>query len=69
VPAKVIGFDPNSDVALLKIDPKGLDLVPLRLARSGADVLVGEPVAAIGSPFGEKQSLSVGVVSAKQRTI
>ena len=68
VPAKIVGFDPNADVALLKIDPKGLDLIPLKLGRT-SDVQVGEPVAAIGSPFGEKQSLSVGVVSALHRTI
>ena len=68
MPAKVVGFDPNADVALLKVDPKDLDLVPLKLGRT-SDVRVGEPVAAIGSPFGEKQSLSVGVVSALKRTI
>jgi 2-alkenal reductase len=68
VSAKVVGFDPNSDVGLLKVDPEGLELVPLALAGSG-DVSVGEPVAAIGSPFGEEQSLSVGVVSATDRTI
>ena len=68
VPAKVIGDDPNADVALLKIDPGGLRLTPLALGRS-RDITVGEPVAAIGSPFGERQSLSVGVVSALDRTI
>jgi len=68
VRAKIIGDDPNSDVALIKIDPAGLDLTPLRLGRSG-DLRVGEQVAAIGSPFGEEQSLSVGVVSALNRTI
>jgi S1-C subfamily serine protease len=68
VPARIVGFDPNSDVGLLEIDPKGLRLVPLRFARSSR-VRVGEPVAAIGSPFGEAQSLSVGVVSATNRSI
>ncbi len=68
VPAKIIGDDPNADVALIKIDPAGLGLTPLRLGRS-SDLDVGEPVAAIGSPFGEPQSLSVGVVSALDRTI
>jgi S1-C subfamily serine protease len=68
VSAEIVGFDPNSDVGLIKVDPKGLDLVPLKLGRS-ADARVGEPVAAIGSPFGEEQSLSVGVVSATDRTI
>ncbi len=68
VEAKIVGEDPNSDVALLKIDPEGLDLTPIELG-SSADLTVGEPVAAIGSPFGESQSLSVGVVSAIDRAI
>jgi 2-alkenal reductase len=68
VEAEIKGQDPNADVALLKIDPKGLTLRPLPLG-SSADVQVGEPVAAIGSPFGERQSLSVGVVSAIDRDI
>jgi len=68
VRAKVVGFDPNSDVALLKVDPKDLELVPLKLGNT-ADAQVGEPVVAIGSPFGEEQSLSVGVISATKRNI
>jgi S1-C subfamily serine protease len=68
VEAKIVGHDPNADIALLKVDPKGLTLRPLPLAKSDA-VQVGTPVAAIGSPFGEKQSLSVGVVSAIDRAI
>ena len=68
VPAEIVGHDPNADVALLKVEPSGLDLTPLRLGRS-AGLQVGEPVAAIGSPFGEEQSLSVGVVSALDRNI
>jgi 2-alkenal reductase len=68
VGATIVGFDPFADVALVKIDPKGLTLRPLALGTS-ADVEVGEPVAAIGSPFGEEQSLSVGVVSATDREI
>jgi S1-C subfamily serine protease len=68
VPAKIVGFDPNSDVALLRIDPKGLTLRPLPLGTT-RDLVVGSPVAAIGSPFGQPQSLSVGVVSAADRSI
>jgi S1-C subfamily serine protease len=68
VEAKIIGADPNADIALLKIDPQGLKLRPLPLGES-ATVEVGEPVAAIGSPFGEQQSLSVGVISATDRSI
>jgi S1-C subfamily serine protease len=68
VPAEIVGHDPNADVALLKVEQSGLELTPLRLGRS-AGLQVGEPVAAIGSPFGEEQSLSVGVVSALDRNI
>jgi S1-C subfamily serine protease len=68
VSAQVVGDDPNADVALLKIDPRGLKLTPLQLG-SSAGLAVGEPVAAIGSPFGEQQSLSVGVISALDRNI
>ena len=68
VQAKILGADPNADVALLKIEPKGLTLRPMPLGSSNS-VEVGEPVAAIGSPFGERQSLSVGVVSAVDRSI
>jgi S1-C subfamily serine protease len=68
VSAKIVGYDPNADVALLRIDPAGLTLRPLPLG-TAADLRVGSPVAAIGSPFGEPQSLSVGVVSATDRSI
>jgi S1-C subfamily serine protease len=68
VPAKIVGTDGNADVALLKIDPRGLSLTPLQFGELD-EVTVGDPVAAIGSPFGEEQSLSVGVVSALERNI
>jgi S1-C subfamily serine protease len=68
VPAEIVGKDPNADFALLKVDPEGLELTPLRLGHSSG-LKVGAPVAAIGSPFGEEQSLSVGVVSALDRNI
>jgi S1-C subfamily serine protease len=68
VRAEIVGHDPNADVALLKVDPDGLSLTPLRLGESES-ITVGEPVAAIGSPFGERQSLSIGVISALDRTI
>jgi S1-C subfamily serine protease len=68
VAAEVKGFDPFADVALLKVDPKGLTLRPLPLG-STANLHVGSPVAAIGSPFDEEQSLSVGVISALDRSI
>jgi S1-C subfamily serine protease len=68
VTARIVGFDPFSDVALLQVDAGGLTLRPLPLG-SATDVRVGAPVAAIGSPFGEEQSLSVGVISATGRAI
>ena len=68
VEAEIVGHDPNADIALLKIKPDGLDLRPLPLASEEA-IRVGSPVAALGSPFGERQSLSVGVVSATDRSI
>jgi len=68
VTAEIIGFDPFVDVALLKIAPQGLRLHPLELGDDRA-LRPGQPVAAIGSPFGEQQSLSVGVVSATDRSV
>ena len=68
VPGEILGFDANADVALVKVDPEGLDIDPIELGNSD-EVQVGAPVAAIGSPFGEEQSLSVGVVSATDRSI
>jgi len=68
VPATIVGADPNSDVGLIRVDPAGLTLRPLPLGSSAA-LVVGAPVLAIGSPFGEPESLSVGVVSGLDRTI
>ena len=68
VSAEIVGFDPFVDVALLRIEPNGLELQPLELGDDG-ELHVGQPVAAIGSPFGEQQSLSVGVVSATDRSV
>jgi S1-C subfamily serine protease len=67
-PAEIVGFDPFVDVALLRIKPRGLELQPLELG-DDRELHVGQPVAAIGSPFGEQQSLSVGVVSATDRSV
>jgi S1-C subfamily serine protease len=68
VPAEIVGFDPFVDVALLRIEPDGFALHPLELGEDRR-LHVGQPVAAIGSPFGEQQSLSVGVVSATDRSV
>jgi S1-C subfamily serine protease len=68
VPATIVGADPDTDVALIKVQRDGLKLRPLPLGTS-ANLVVGAPVVAIGSPFGEAQSLSVGVISGLDRTI
>ncbi len=68
VTAKVIGKDPDADLALLKVNPDGLALVPLPLGDSKT-VQVGDPTVAIGNPFGLRRSLTTGVVSALQRSI
>ena len=66
--AKILGRDRMIDLAVLKVDPKEIDLHPLRLG-SAKDVQVGDPVVAIGNPFGLDRTLTTGVVSAKQRQI
>jgi S1-C subfamily serine protease len=66
--AKIVGFDPFADVALLEVKPDGFALHPLKLG-DDRSIVVGQPVAAIGSPFGEIHSLSVGVVSATDRSV
>ena len=68
VEAAVLGWDVFDDVAVLKVDPDGHALAPVPLGDSSR-VVVGEPVAALGSPFGNESSLSVGVVSATGRSI
>jgi len=68
VTARIVGVDLYDDVAVLRIDPKQHPLDPVPLGDSDR-VVVGQPVAAIGSPFGNTNSLSVGVVSAIRRSI
>jgi S1-C subfamily serine protease len=68
VAAEVVGWDVFDDVGVLRVDPDTRALTPLPLGDSSR-VVVGEPVAAIGSPFGNENSLAVGVVSATQRSI
>jgi 2-alkenal reductase len=68
VEAKVVGWDVYDDVGLIRVDPGDHRLVPVPLGDS-SKVLVGEPVAAIGSPLGNESSLSVGVVSAVRPSI
>jgi S1-C subfamily serine protease len=66
--AKVVGTDPSTDVALLKVSAKGLALRPLPLG-SSKGIRVGDPTIAIGNPFGLDRTLTTGVVSALQREI
>ena len=66
--AKLLGQDDATDVAVLKVDPAGLNLHPLKLA-SSASLDVGDEVAAIGDPFGYSRSISTGIVSGVDRTI
>jgi 2-alkenal reductase len=68
VKAKIVGWDLFDDVGVLRVDPDQHELRPVPLGNS-ARVVVGQPVAAIGSPFGNENSLSVGVVSAVRREI
>ena len=67
-PAHVVGYDLFSDVGLLKVDLPAQRLMPVPLGDSSR-VVVGEPVAAIGTPFGRQSSLTVGVVSGTRRSI
>jgi len=68
IPATIVGWDVYDDVGVIRVARSQHTLVPLPLGRS-ASVVVGEPVAAIGSPLGNEDSLAVGVVSAVRRSI
>ena len=66
--AKVVGADPATDIALLKIDGHRRGLAPISLGDSDK-VKVGDEVVAIGNPFGLERSVTSGIVSALQREI
>lgn len=68
ISGKVIGQDPSNDVAVVKVDKGDHKLTKLPLGDS-SKVAVGDPVVAIGNPFGLNQSVTTGIVSALQRTI
>ena len=65
LPAEVVASDPSSDLAVLKVDRADLPAVEIG---SSADLAVGQPVVAIGSPFGLDQSVTTGIISALGRT-
>jgi S1-C subfamily serine protease len=66
--AEVVGADPGTDIALLKVDAPSDQLHPLRLGDSST-AEVGDPVVAIGNPFGLDRTVTSGIVSALQRQI
>jgi S1-C subfamily serine protease len=66
--AEVVGTDPGTDIALLKVDAPAKEFHPLQLGRS-SDLEVGDPVVAIGNPFGLDRTVTSGIVSALQRNI
>ena len=68
VPATIVGSDPSTDLAVLKIDAQSRALTPLPLGNSD-NVHVGDAVVAIGNPFGLERSVTAGIVSALQRDI
>ena len=68
VDAKVVGRDPSTDIAVLEVDPDKAELHPLPLGDS-SKVQVGDPVVAIGNPFGFTRTVTTGIVSALQRQI
>jgi S1-C subfamily serine protease len=68
VKAKIVGTDPSTDLALLKVDVDAKALTPLSLANSD-QVEVGDPVVAIGNPFGLERTVTAGIVSALQREV
>lgn len=66
--AEVVGLDPDSDLAVLVVQVPAAELTPVTFGNSDA-LLVGEPVLAIGSPFGQDWTLTTGVVSGLNRVI
>ena len=68
VDAELVGKDTSTDVAVLQVDPDDTELHPLTLG-SSSELQVGDPVVAIGNPFGLERTVTTGIVSALQRQI
>ncbi|NBO64636.1 MAG: PDZ domain-containing protein [Acidobacteria bacterium] len=66
--ARVLGADPDNDLAIIKIDAPAVELVPVPLGESKS-VFVGQKVLAIGNPFGLDRTLTTGIVSGLSRPI
>ena len=66
--AEIIGLDIYSDLAVIKVDPNEATLKPVVLG-SSSELTVGEPVAAMGNPYGLSDTLTVGIVSSLERTL
>lgn len=66
--ANIVGLDPDSDIAVIQVDIPAAQLTPVTFGNSDA-LLVGEPVLALGSPFGQRWTLTAGIVSALERSI
>jgi S1-C subfamily serine protease len=67
-PAKLVGTDPNSDLAVIQVNVAASELTPVKVANS-ADVTVGQLTVAIGNPYGLAGSMTTGIVSAISRSI
>ncbi|NJM52343.1 MAG: trypsin-like serine protease [Blastocatellia bacterium] len=67
-PAKVIGRDPDTDLAVIKIEPPATGLTVIQLGDSDK-LVVGQKVLAIGNPFGLDKTLTTGIISGLQRPI
>ncbi|MDO4884220.1 MAG: trypsin-like peptidase domain-containing protein [Rothia sp. (in: high G+C Gram-positive bacteria)] len=66
--AKIVGTDPASDLAVVKIDPKGLELTPITFGDS-SKLVPGDQVVALGSPYDHRDSVTVGVVASASRVM